>query len=250
MGWFAAAAAGLLFASPALAVKPYTLVEDGYPEPKGTVELENTFETTWHPRAATSDKSFSLETELEFQPTDKFALRFKEAIAYEDTADFTGLHFDAAGIEVQYYFTNPITDPLGVSVIGAAEVGERGLGAFEAILVLQKDWDKLTVTYNIGAVTEIENLYRGGSRETSGTLVNSLGAVYSVSKQVRVGGEVSVESGFAEWRSYTGATAYAGPCIFWTPTKDLWITAGVDYQITGHRDEPQYRAAIIAGYYF
>src|SRR4051812_42264498 len=190
----AALATCALLSRPAMAIKPYTLVEDGYPEVKGTVELENTFETFWHSRDDHDQKSFSLEHELEFQPTEKLSLRLKGAYVYEENADFTGLHFDDGGVEFQYYFTNPNTDPIGVSVIGAALAGERGFGAFEAFLVLQKDWDKFTLTYNLGAVTEIDHLYGGGSRETTGTLVNSLGGVYSLSTNMRVGLEASMET--------------------------------------------------------
>jgi len=234
----------------AFAIKPYTLVEDGYPEVKGTVELENTFETFFHSKDEKGFKTFSMEHELEFQPTDKLALRVKGSYAYENTVDFTGLHFDEAAVEGQYYFTNPNIDPIGVSVIGAVGVGERGFGSFEAFLVLQKDWDKFTLTYNLGVVTEVEHLYGGGSRETSGTLVNALGGVYSVSPGIRVGGEIAAESGYTEWRSYDSTVIYAGPVIHFVPSSRLWITAGVDYQISGERSEPQYRASLIVGYYF
>lgn len=36
----------------------------------------------------------------------------------------------------------------------------------------------------------------------------------------------------------------------WTPSANLWVTAGVDYQISGERSEAQYRASVIVGYYF
>jgi hypothetical protein len=247
----AAALAACTFASrSAYAVKPYTLVEDGYPEVVGTRELENTFESLWHSRDEHHFKEFSMEHELEFQPAEKFALRFKAAYVYEDNADFEGLHFDDGGVEFQYYFTNPNIDPIGISVIGAAAVGERGFGAFEAFLVLQKDWDKFTLTYNLGAVTEIENAYGGGTRETSGTLVNSLGGVYSIADKCRVGLEGSMEMGYTEWRTYDNTIIYAGPVFHYVPSSNLWITAGIDYQVTGERSEPQYRASVIVGYYF
>ncbi|QOV89514.1 hypothetical protein [Humisphaera borealis] len=243
-------ALGLFSAAPAMAIKPFTLVEDGYPEVKGTVELENTFEALWHSLDDPHQKEFGMEHELEFQLTEKFSLRVKGAYVYQDSSEGSSFHFDSGAIEGQYYFTNPIVDPIGISVIGVASVGERGAGGFEAFLVLQKDWDKLTVAYNLGFGTDIDNLYSGGSRETAGTLINSLGGIYSVAKNLRVGAEISAESSYAEWRHYGETLIWAGPVMSWTPSANLWVTAGVDYQISGERSEAQYRASVIVGYYF
>jgi hypothetical protein len=33
-------------------------------------------------------------------------------------------------------------------------------------------------------------------------------------------------------RIYEGSTVYAGPVINWIPTRDLWITAGFEWQLT------------------
>src|SRR4051794_5498834 len=133
----------------AFALKPWTLVEDGYPEAAGQFELETTFETNWHTQEDHGFREFALENELEYGFNQQFTLRAKIANVYEDSQDFEGLHFDAAGIEAQYYFTDPNTSSLGVSVIGSAEVGERGLFAGEAFLVLQKDFERFIFAYNL-----------------------------------------------------------------------------------------------------
>jgi len=114
--WYGTAASLLLLAvvaPPASAIKPFTLVEDGYPEAKGQLELENTFELTFHPREEHSFKELVGEHELEYGLAQDFTLRVKGSYVYTDSHDFTGLHFDAAGVEGQYYFTNPNTDPIG-----------------------------------------------------------------------------------------------------------------------------------------
>src|SRR5438270_319528 len=82
-----------------------------------------------------------------------------------DSADFRGLHFGDGGVEAQYYFTNPSTDPLGISIIVSARFSERGGFSTEDFLVLQKDFgSKWIVAYNLGFVTEVENFYSGGDQ--------------------------------------------------------------------------------------
>src|SRR5947207_7195935 len=109
------AALGSLIPSVALAVKPFPQVEDGYPEPPGQIELDQTF-TLDHPTAEDHGfTQFSAEHELEFGVSENF---------YIDSKDEQGTHFDAAGVEAQYYFTNPHTDPIGISIIGAASGGD------------------------------------------------------------------------------------------------------------------------------
>ena len=191
-----------------------------------------------------------MEHEVEYGFSEQLTLRVKGSYVYTDSHDFKGLHFDAGGVEGQYFFTNPNTDPLGISVIGSALITEREGFASEDFLVLQKDFDKFIVGYNLGFVTEVDNAFGGGSKETTGTLVNALGAEYSLTPRVRVGAEVSAESAYAEWRKYEGTTVYAGPVINFTPTDNVWVTMGLDVQLTNHRDEPQYRFALIVGYYF
>src|SRR4029077_14054329 len=74
-----------LAAAPAWAIKPYTLVEDGYPDPVGQLDLENALESDFHPHDDTGFKQFSLENELEYQYDEKLALRVKAAYFYEDS---------------------------------------------------------------------------------------------------------------------------------------------------------------------
>jgi hypothetical protein len=237
-------------ATPALAIKPYTLVEDGYPDPVHQLELENTFESDFHTHDDSGFKQFSLENELEYQVNEQFNLRVKAAYFYEDSDENTGMHFDAAGIEAQYYFTNSNVDPLGVSVIVAAEAGEQTLN-FESFLVLQKDWDHWTATYNLGLATEIDGVFTdSGSTDTTGTLTNALGAVYNLTPTVRAGGEIAVESLYHNWSSYDGSSVWAGPVVNWVPNSRLWMTAGFNFQLTDTADESDYRFTVIVGYFF
>jgi len=239
----------ILASAPAWAIKPYTLVEDGYPDPVGQLELESTFESDFHTHDDSGFKQFSMENELEYQLTEQLALRVKAAYFYEDSAENTGMHFDAAGVEAQYFFTNSNTDPLGISVIVAAEAGEQTLN-FEGFLVLQRDWSRFTATYNLGLATEIEGVFTDqGSTDTTGTLTNAFGAVYNLTPTLRTGGEIDVESNYHNWSSYDGTSVWAGPVVNWVPNSKWWLTAGFDFQLTDTHDEPDYRFTVILGYF-
>jgi len=240
----------LFAASPAFAIRPYTLLEDGYPEAQGQLELENSVEVTWHAKNEQGFKSYGVEHELEYGLTNQLTVRVAGAYTYEESSEFNGLHFDDFTLEGQYYFTNPNTDAIGVSIIGAIAFGEREAFSGEAFLVLQKDFEKWIVAYNLGLVTDVDNLFGGGDKETAGTLINSAGVLYSFSPRVRAGLEIGAESEYEEWRHYGGTTVYAGPVINFVPSDSLWITVGIDVQLTNRRDEPEYRAAVILGYYF
>jgi hypothetical protein len=240
----------LTLAPSALAIKPYTLVEDGYPDPVGSLELENTFESDFRTSQDHGFKQFSMENELEYQLNEKLELRIKGAYFYEDSKENIGMHFDAAGVEAQYYFANSNVDPLGVSVIVAAEAGEQTLD-FKTFLVLQKDWAKWTATYNLGFDTEIDGVFTNhGSNTTTGTLTNALGVTYSLADTVRVGAEAALESSYDNWSSYGGSSLFAGPVINWVPNSKWWLTAGFDFQLTDTADEPDYRFTVIFGYFF
>src|SRR5690242_6122141 len=95
------AVATLSLTPPLLAIKPYTLVEDGYTDPLHSLELENTFELAFHTREDSGFKQLSAEHELEYQLTDNFQLRVKGSYFYEDSKENNGIHFDSSGIEGQ-----------------------------------------------------------------------------------------------------------------------------------------------------
>src|SRR5690242_2358511 len=107
---FFAGLALTLSAGSALAVKPFALVEDGYGEAPGQLELENTLVSSFHTPSDSGFKNFSLENELEYGVNEHFVARVKATYFYEESNDLRGMHFDSGGVEAQYLFSNPITD--------------------------------------------------------------------------------------------------------------------------------------------
>jgi hypothetical protein len=232
------------------AIRPFALVEDGYPEVPGQLELENTLTYAFHTPADHGFSQWSMENELEYGAGEKFTLRAKGSYFYEHSDDNTGLHFDAAGVEGQYFVSNANTDAIGVSLIGSVEFGERS-AELEAIFVMQKDFAKWIVAYNLGVSAEIENVFDAGAGvDFSGTITNALGATYQLTNTIRLGGEVALESSYDRFRTYGGSNVFAGPVINWIPNDRFWVTAGFDWQLTNTEDEPRYMATIVVGYFF
>src|SRR5262249_48245488 len=195
-------------------------------------ELENSFTAALRTNDDHSFKQFNFENELEYGLTEKFTARVKASYFYEDSHEFTGMHFDAAGVEGQYFFTNPNVDPIGISLIGSAEAGERSL-AFETVLVVQKDFEKSVVAYNLGLSCDIDNAFHaGGGVDVTGTVTNAAGALYLLSPAFGVGAEASLESSYDSFRKYAGSNLFAGPVLRWVPNRNLWVTVGFDVQLT------------------
>ena len=235
--------------APAWAIKPFTLLEDGYPEVFKQLELENTFTYGFHTPTEHAFGDLNIENELEYGLSERFTFRVKGSYDYISSAETTGMKFDAVAVEGQYFFTNPNTDKLGLSLLGAIESGDNSYGA-EAIFIAQKDFDKWVIAYNLGVNVAVDNAYRGGPTDTSLSLTNALGAAYEITPNLKIGGEISIESVYGEARIYDGSTVYAGPVINWIPTKSLWITAGFHWQLTDTSDAPNYQAVLIIGYFF
>jgi hypothetical protein len=246
----AAVAACALVSRSSYAVEPFTLVHDAYPEPVGQWELEIGQDVFWHPKEDHNAKEFGTEFELERGITDKLALSVFAEVSYQDNADREGLSFEQGGIGGQYIFASPATEPLGIGLLGEIGLGERGNMSGQLFLALQKDTDKWILAYNIGLTAEIESAIGGGPRETVGTLVNAAGAEYAFTKQFYAGVETSVEIGYSEFRVYEDTVWYAGPVVYWTPSDNFWLSAGIDIQLSDVDSEAQYRGALKVGYYF
>src|SRR3954468_4624051 len=229
---FASLALLIVAQSMCFAIRPFALVEDGYPEAVGQLELENTLTYSFHTPADHGFSQWAMENELEYGLGEKFTLRAKGSYFYEHSDDNTGMHFDAAGVEAQYFFSNPNTDAIGLSLIGSVEFGERSAAA-EAIFVVQKDFAKWIVAYNLGVSVDIDNVFDAGAGVNySGTITNAIGATYQLTPTIRLGGEASLESGYDEFRRYGGSNVFVGPVINWIPNDRIWVTAGFDWQLT------------------
>ncbi len=235
--------------SSAFAIKPFSLVEDGYPEVKGILELENTFSIDHNLAFDHGFTQYSLENELEYGLTDNFTVRAKLAYNYVSATQQTDeMSFDAFGIETQYYFTNPNVDSVGYSLITAVETGENSLTGV-AIFVAQKDWDKWIGAVNLGAELGVDNTYHSGDKETALALTAAAGLAYKVDNAWKIGGNASYTLNYAEARHYEGSTLYAGPTVNWIPADNVWVTAGANVKVFGADDDAAWNVTLICGIY-
>ena len=241
----------ILIATQIFAINPFTLVEDGYPEGKGVAEFENTFEFDYHLGSDHAYKNISAEHEIEYGFSDDLVLRIAGSYFYEDAKDSSaGMHFDVFKLEGQYYFSNPNIDQIGISTIGAVEIGEHAL-SLTGIAIFQKDWEKWTVNYNLGFTLNIDGVFEtGGTSTTEGVITNGFGACYAIDNTLRVGANITAETHYDNLSDYTGTTVWVGPTIDWVPNSSFWVTAGPSFQVTNHAEEPDFLFKVVIGYYF
>jgi hypothetical protein len=241
-----------LFASAALGgPRPFTLVEDAYPEGKGIWELENTFAYDHRTHHDNGFNAFSMEHEIEYGIAENVDLKVPISYSYTSSSD-EGDHFRFGdiGFEPVIYFSSPSTDPIGVSLQTEVAVGESTL-SFATLLVLQKDIGDWVIAYNIGQETEIEGVFRNnGESETSGTIINAFGATYNITRDLRIGGEISAESSYGNWNHYDGTAIHAGPVLNYFAGQHFWFTLGPHFLIGQHDDEPKFEVTAILGYTF
>lgn len=241
--------------SPAWAIKPLAQVEDGYPEAPGQVEYENTFTISHKIPGDSRYTQYANEHEIEYGASENLTLRGKGAWYYEHTGDGSGTHFDSAGVEAQYFFTDPNTDAVGISVIGSALFGEKTFSS-ENFFVVQKDFDRWIVGYNLGLIVDVDG-FGHGEQTTTPTIRNAAGALYELANEapigtLRIGGDIATETSWTDFfRHKDQTTLYVGPVINWIPTDKLWITVGTEFEVLRESsDAPYFQLTLIVGYYF
>ena len=188
------------------------MVEDTYPEGKGAFELENTFSYGHRTRSDHGFNGLEVEHEFEVGLANNFDLKVPVAYHYTDSREENGVHFDSAAIQADFYLTNSNIDPVGIALFAEAGVGEHSL-SFSQTLVLQKDFDRWVVAYNLGAETEVSGVFRrGGSNEVTGTLVNALGVAYSLTPTLRLGRKSAPNRPTPTGATTTGPPSTPAPC--------------------------------------
>src|SRR5207248_2482277 len=161
----------------------------------GSLELENW--VTW--KRATSSERFDevdFRHELEYGVTDKFqASIYLADWFYKNNPERSGIAYTDTAIELIYNLTNPVVDPIGLSIYGELRTGDR-LIELESKLIEQKNFGPLIVAYN----ATLEATWEGsGLEQRKGEFSQTLGASYELSPRISIGIELLHEFVFPEW---------------------------------------------------
>ncbi len=221
----------------------FTYTYEALTMPKGMWEYEQW--VTWK----TSKKStpgydrFDFRHEFEWGITDNFQLALYVADWRYDEHKHKGDFRDIA-LEAIYNFTNPVTDPIGLSLYGEIAVGDEKL-KLEGKLILEKDFGPLVVAYNLILEAEWEGHH---FHEDKGELEQTLGISYQFSPRFMVGAELLHEFAIPDWGGIKGkGVLYVGPNVSYHADK-WWATLTPLIQVSDIDDEPDFQMRLLVGF--
>ncbi len=214
--------------------------------PKGMWEYEQW--VTWK-TAKENDRDFDrfdFRHELEYGVTNKFQLalyfadwRFEDRPGRPRRGDYR----DTA-VEAIYNFTNPVTDPVGVSLYGEIQIGDQKL-ELETKLILEKDFGPLVLAYNATLEAEWEGAHFD---EDKGKIEQTVGISYQFSPQFMVGAELLHELEMPDWAGVRGkGILYVGPNVSYR-TEKWWATLTPLFQVSDVEDEPDFQMRLLVGF--
>jgi len=209
----------------------------------GSIELENW--VTWR---RINDPEYTdqidFRHELEFGVTDKFQVSVYLADwFYENDREHSGFAYSDSAVELIYNLTNPVDDPIGLSIYGEIKAGDR-LVELESKLIAQKNLGPLIFAYNatIEAVWEEKELE---SRE--GEFSQAVGASYEISPRISAGIELLHEFVFPKWRDEEKIrNLFVGPNVSYR-SGNWFVTVTALAQATDTDDEPDLQVRTIFG---
>jgi hypothetical protein len=215
----------------------------------GSIELENwvTFRT-----GNPHDQRFSeldFRHEFEFGITNRLQLSVYVAdwsyqTGFADRA--SGFAYSASAVEAIYNLTNPVIDPIGISIYQEVKIGDR-LVESESKLIAQKNFGRLIIAYN----ATLEAVWEGsGLEEQEGEFQQALGASYELSPSFSAGLEMLHEFVFPKWDTNEHRqNFFIGPNV--SLRSGRWFaTVTALAQATQTADEPDWQVRTIVGFGF
>ena len=224
-------------------VRRFTFLYEANTSAPGSLEFENW--VTW--QRATGPGRFDqvdFRHELEYGVTDKFQLSVYLADwLYEADPEHSGFAYSDSAIELIYNLTNPVVDPVGLSIYGELRAGDR-LIELESKLIAQKNFGPLILAYN----ATLEAVWEGHSlQEREGEFQQGFGASYELSPRLSVGIELLHEFVFSEWRDDKKIrNLFVGPNVSYR-RGNWFVTVTALAQATNTTDEPDLQVRTIFG---
>ncbi len=236
----------LLAFSPSLSfggVRHFTFLYEAPTSARGSLELENW--VTWE-RITDPSRSDEVDFrhELEYGVTDKFQVSVYLADwFYESNQEHSGFAYSDLAIELIYNLTNPVDNPIGLSVYGEFKAGDR-LVELESKLIAQKNFGPLILAYN----ATLEAVWQGNElKEREGEFAQAVGASYEISPRISAGIELLHEFVFPEWRDEEKIrNLFVGPNVSYRRS-NWFVTVAALAQATDTDDEPDLQVRTIFG---
>ena len=224
-------------------VRHFTFLYEAPTSAPESLELENWI--TWK-RMTGPDRSDAVDFrhEFEYGVTDKLQVSLYLADwFYKNQREHSGFAYSDSAIELIYNLTNPVDDPLGLSIYAEIKAGYR-LIELESKLIAQKNFGPLILTYN----ATLEALWEGDSlQERQGEFQQAFGASYELSPRLSAGIELLHEFVFSEWRADQKIrNLFVGPNVSYR-RRNWFVTVTTLAQATNTTDEPDLQVRTIFG---
>src|SRR2546423_12649179 len=218
-------------------VRHFTYLYEAPTSPPGSVELENT--VTW--AHGSGWNNVFVREELEIGITDRFQLGIYPLDWSHHSGD--GLQYNGGAVELIYNLSNPVVDPVGISLYEEISVARQHFES-ESKLIAQKNFGRWILDYNTTLEAEWESK---GLEEPSGELQQALGASYEISPRLSVGLEFLHELVFPDWRDEEKIrNVFVGPNVSYR--QQSWVvTVTALAQATDTTDEPDFQLRTIFG---
>lgn len=227
-------------------VRHFTDVYETPTTPAGTIDVENW--VTW--QRVSNPKRFDevgFRHEIEFGVTEKFqASIYLADWFYASDKENSGFKYSDSAVELIYNLSNPVIDPVGLSIYQEFRGGDR-VFEWESKIIAQKNFGPLILAYNV----TLEAVWEGKELdERSGELQQALGVSYEISPRISIGVEVLHEFLFPHWRDEeTIRNLFVGPNVSYR--RGSWfVTATALAQATNTLDEADFQMRTITGFAF
>ncbi len=227
-------------------VRHFTYVYEAPTTPAGTIDFENW--VTWQrfSNPARLDE-IAFRHEIEFGITEKFqASIYLADWFYARAKESSGVTYSDSALEFIYNLSNPVIDPVGLSIYQEFRGGDR-VFEWESKLIAQKNFGPLILAYN----ATLEAVWEGkGLAERSSELQQAIGLSYEISPRISVGLELLHEFLLPEWRDdETIRNLFVGPNVSYR--RGSWfVTVTALAQATNTRSEADFQTRTIAGFAF
>ncbi len=209
----------------------------------GSFELENwmTWKRTTDPEHA---DELAFRHEIEIGVTDRFQVSVYFADwAYSSDDHESSVEYEDAAVELIYNLTNPVLDPVGISLYQEFKFGED-LFEWESKLIAQKNYGPWIFAYN----ATIEAVWEGPDlEETEGEFIQAIGVSYEFSPRFSAGVELLHEFVFPEWADHDEIrNVFVGPNVCYR-RNNWFVTVSCLAQATDTSDEPDVQVRTIVG---